>query len=253
MTLRALLLLLGLLAGPAAAGQPAISIIIDDIGDVLQPAQRAIGLPGPVACAFLPHAPYSAALAEAAWTRGKEVLLHLPMQAVEDGPLGPGAVTMDMDKPAFLRVLRADLAALPHVAGVNNHMGSLLTRHPGHMTWLMQELKARGDLFFVDSRTSAQTIAERMAVEQGVPALRRHVFLDHDPSPAVVAAEFDRLIALARRQGSAVAIGHPYPATLDLLERRLPALKAQGVELIPLREMLARQAGSRSRRASLSP
>lgn len=240
---RGLLLILLLTLGrvATAAAPAAISIIIDDIGPALQPGLRAIDLPGPVAFAFLPHTPHGPALAELAHAQGKEVLLHMPMQAIEDGPLGPGAVTLHMDRTEFVDAVRRALATVPHVSGVNNHMGSLLTRHPGHMTWLMQELKARGNLFFVDSRTSAQTVAERMAHEQGVPALRRHVFLDHDPSPAAVAAEFDRLIALARRQGLAVAIGHPHAATLELLERRLPTLQALGVELIPLREMIARQ------------
>jgi polysaccharide deacetylase 2 family uncharacterized protein YibQ len=239
-----LLLLLCVLPFPATAAAPpppAISIVIDDIGPALKPGQRAIDLPGPVAFAFLPHTQHSTQLAEAAAQRDKEVLLHLPMQAMQDGPLGPGAVTLDMDQVEFIATVRSALAAVPHTTGVNNHMGSLLTRHPGHMTWLMQELKARGDLFFLDSRTSVQTVAERMAREQGVPAMRRHVFLDHDPSPAAVAAEFERLLALARRQGHAIAIGHPYTSTLSLLEQRLPLLKAQGVELIPLREMLLRQ------------
>lgn len=240
---RALLLLLLLLPGIAAAAErpPAISIIIDDIGPALQPGQRAIGLPGPIAFAFLPHTPHSVALAELAAQRQKEVLLHLPMQAIHDGPLGPGAVTMDMDRGEFATAVAAALAAIPHRIGVNNHMGSLLTRHPGHMTWLMQELKQRGDLFFVDSRTSAQTVAEQMAQEQGVPVLRRHVFLDHDPAPQAVEAEFERLLALARRQGEAIAIGHPYPSTLSVLEQRLPTLAKQGIELISLQEMLARQ------------
>lgn len=236
-----LFLLCGLGMAHAAQPPPAVSIIIDDIGPALRPGQRAIGLPGPVAFAFLPHTPHSVTLAELAAQRDKEVLLHLPMQAIQDGPLGPGAVTLDMDRVQFSKAVAAALAAIPHRSGVNNHMGSLLTQHPGHMTWLMQDLKQRGDLFFVDSRTSAQTVAEQMAQEQGVPVLRRHVFLDHDPTPQAVEAEFERLLALARRQGEAIAIGHPYPSTLDVLERRLPALAEQGIELISLQEMLARQ------------
>lgn len=228
-----------------------ISIIIDDIGPALQPGQRAIGLPGPVAFAFLPHTQHSAQLAKVAAQHNKEVLLHLPMQAVQDGPLGPGAVTLEMDQVEFIATVRRALAAVPHVSGVNNHMGSLLTRHPGHMTWLMRELKAQGDLFFLDSRTSVQTVAEQMAREQGVPALRRHVFLDHDPAPEAVAAEFERLVALARRQGYAIAIGHPYTSTLSLLEQRLPQLKGQGIELIPLREMLLRQEAATARKVRL--
>lgn len=257
MAMRGLLILLCLLpqlglAGNKGSGPPKVSIIIDDIGDRPLLGRRAIDLPGPVAFAILPHAPHSASLAKLAHGRGREVLLHLPMQAVEDGPLGPGAVTMDMDKPEFLRVVRENLLAIPYVTGVNNHMGSLLTRHPGHMTWLMQELRARGDLFFVDSRTTAQTVAEQMAIEQGVPVLRRHVFLDHDASPTAIESEFDRLLALSRRQGYAIAIGHPYPSTLAVLERRLPLLKSQGIELIPLRSMFVRQQEDRTWQASLS-
>jgi polysaccharide deacetylase 2 family uncharacterized protein YibQ len=244
--MRLTLLLIGLLLLAPAAGaplsrQPAISILIDDIGDRLGPGRQAVELPGPVALAFLPLTPHAAALAQAAHARGKEVLLHLPMQAVEPGPLGPGAVTLDMDKAQFLRTLEADLASVPHLVGVNNHMGSLLTQHPGHMTWLMQALKRRGNLFFVDSRTSAATVAEQMAQESGLPVLRRHVFLDHDRSLAAVEAEFERLLILARRQGHAVAIGHPYPSTLAVLRARLPQLKAAGIELIPLTEMIRRQ------------
>lgn len=250
-----LLLLLVLLPIPAAAQQrlsPAISIIIDDIGPALKPGQRAISLPGPVAFAFLPHTHHSVQLAHTAAQRNKEVMLHLPMQAEQDGPLGPGAVTLDMDQVQFIDAVRSALDAVPHLVGVNNHMGSLLTRHPGHMTWLMQELKARGDLFFVDSRTSVQTVAERMAQEQGVPALRRHVFLDHDPSPEAVAREFDRLLTLARQQGYAIAIGHPYVSTLSLLEQRLPQLKSQGIELVSLREMLVRQEAAATGQARLA-
>lgn len=236
-----------------AAERPAIAILIDDIGDRLAAGRAAVDLPGPVAYAFLPRTPYSGSLAERAHARGKEVLLHLPMQAVKDGPLGPGAVTLHMDKVEFLRVVRENLADLPHVSGVNNHMGSLLTRHPGHMSWLMQELRRHGRLFYVDSRTTAHTVAERMAVENGVPVLRRHVFLDHDPSEAEVELQFERLLTLARRQGRALAIGHPYPSTLTVLGRRLPTLSADGVDLISLQEMLRRQAQPERWQAAVKP
>lgn len=250
-------LLLGLLLAASAAaepqgGNPVISIIIDDIGDRLGPGQAVVALPGPVACAFLPHTPHAASLARAAHAAGKEVMLHLPLQSTDNDPLGPGGITLDMDRAQFDRVLAADLAAIPHVSGVNNHMGSLLTRHPGHMTWLMQALAGRG-LFFVDSRTTPLTVALQMAREVGVPALRRHVFLDHDPSPAAVAEQFDRLVALARRDGQAIAIGHPYGSTLAVLRARLPGLKADGVDLIPIRDMLERQKEPGLWQASLSP
>ncbi len=129
--------------------RPVISIIIDDLGYGLVDGRRAIDLPGPVACSVLPHTPYSSRLAEAAHGAGKEVLLHLPMQPMNDKDPGFGALTLDTNEQGLRRLLEANLAAVPHVVGINNHMGSLLTRHPGHMGWLMRDLRddPRGAVF----------------------------------------------------------------------------------------------------------
>lgn len=223
-----------------APAQPAIAIIIDDVGYRLAEGTRAVRLPGPVAVAVLPHTAHGAALAREADAAGKEVLLHLPMQAISaDEEPGPGALELDQTRSEFAAVLAADLAAVPFVRGVNNHMGSLLTRHPGHMRWLMEELKARPPLFFIDSYTSAQSVGLLIAKEEGVPAMRRDVFLDAEDDAAAVEAEWRRLIALAHTRGRAIAIGHPYPTTLAVLERLLPALPESGVRLVPLAELFA--------------
>jgi polysaccharide deacetylase 2 family uncharacterized protein YibQ len=148
----------------------------------------------------------------------------------------PGGIVLDMTRGELARTFAASLASVPHAVGVNTHRGSLLTRHPGHMSWLMQEILARGDLVFVDSYTTARSIALGIALESGVPAVKRDVFLDPDPSPDTVEREFERLKRLARREGMAVAIGHPYPATLALLERELPRLEEQGFRLLGIRE-----------------
>ncbi|HKJ75984.1 MAG TPA: divergent polysaccharide deacetylase family protein, partial [Gammaproteobacteria bacterium] len=112
-------------AGAAAASPPAVAIIIDDLGDRLDAGERALALPGPLTYSFLPHTPYSARLARRAHALGKEVMLHLPMEAVAGNRLGPGAVTLHMNQAQLLRTVRSDLAAVPHVRGINNHMGSL--------------------------------------------------------------------------------------------------------------------------------
>lgn len=251
------LLLIGLLtvatasvAEPIRPG-PVISIIIDDIGDRLPHGRRSVSLPGPVACAFLPHAPHTERLAREAHAAGKEVMLHQPMQSTAGRALGPGAVTLDMDQQGFLATVEDNLRSVPHVIGVNNHMGSLLTRHPGHMSWLMRDLRARG-LFFVDSRTSAQSVAAQMAGEAGVPHLSRQVFLDHDDSIEAVTAQYQRLLRIARRDGWAVAIGHPYESTLTVLEAQLPRLQQEGIALIPVAEMIRRQQEHKSWRVSSS-
>lgn len=228
--------LLALAAGSADA-TPTIAIIIDDLGYELAAGRRAVRLPGPVACAVLPHTPAARVLAEAAHEAGKDVLLHLPLQPLDrDGTEDPGGILLDMSRGQLARAFDEDLSAVPHAVGVNTHRGSLLTRHPGHMTWLMQEILAAGDLFFVDSYTTHLSIALGIARESGVPAVKRDVFLDPDPSPATVTREFARLKRLARREGMAVAIGHPYPATLELLERELPKLGAEGFRLVGMRD-----------------
>ncbi|HHQ13449.1 MAG TPA: divergent polysaccharide deacetylase family protein [Chromatiales bacterium] len=142
-------------------------------------------------------------------------------------------------------ILDADLRSIPYLDGVNNHMGSLLTRHPGHMAWLMSELRRRGGLFFVDSYTTPASVALQMAREAGVPATRRDVFLDTDPSIDAIEKEFERLKALARKHGDAVAIGHPYDETLDYLERALPRLRAEGIELVSVSDVIHRQNNAR--------
>ena len=230
-------------AGPSPRNvhpQARIALIIDDIGDNLRLGLRAVRLPGNVTCAFLPHTPYARQLAIAAHKRDKEVMLHLPMESEEDtgpGP-GPGALTLDMTRPEFIRTVDSDLEAIPYASGVNNHMGSLMTQHPGDMRWLMQEIRRHGNLFFVDSRTTEFTVAQQVARETGVPNLRRDVFLDNVQQPAAIAAQFSRLVALARRRGSAVAIGHPHPATLRFLEKRLPRLSEEGIELVAVSDLI---------------
>lgn len=225
------------LAAGTAGAAPTIAIIIDDLGYELAAGRRAIRLPGPVACAVLPQTPQARVLAESAHAAGKDVLLHLPLQPVAwDGLAEPGGILLDMSRGQLARAFDENLRSVPHAVGVNTHRGSLLTRHPGHMSWLMEEILAAGDLVFVDSYTTHHSIALGIARESGVPAVKRDVFLDPDPAPGTVAREFARLKELALREGMAVAIGHPYPATLALLERDLPRLRQEGFRLVGIRE-----------------
>ena len=227
----------------AAASMPRervrIALIIDDLGHVRQPARRVVALDGPVACAILPHTPYARLIAGEARMAGKEVLLHLPLQSIgEYEKTGLGTIKIDSTKDQLLKIFESDIESVPHVVGVNNHMGSLLTQHPGHMNWLMGALKARGGLFFVDSYTSDASVALQMAREHGVPSTRRDVFLDNVQTHTAIDKEFERLKKLARTRGAAVGIGHPYPVTLDYLERALPDLASDGIELVSVSELI---------------
>ncbi|MGH8283897.1 MAG: divergent polysaccharide deacetylase family protein [Gammaproteobacteria bacterium] len=219
----------------AASGiHPVIAIIIDDMGNALAEGRRAVELPGPVACAILPQTRYSVMLADLCHAQGKEVLLHLPMQAMDDAPLGPGGITLHMTEQEIKNTVRGDVAAIPHLAGVNNHEGSLISMHPGDLAWIMQTLHGIGHLFFVDSYTTVDSIAYQIARENSVPAARRNVFLDDVNTTQAVQLQFKRLLEIAREKGFALAIGHPRPATLEVLSVELPKLSAQGIELVPV-------------------
>ena len=230
----------------AAETRPRIAIIIDDLGYEWNAGKRAIGLPGPVAYAVLPGAPRTAQLASMAHARGKDVLLHLPLQAQTDPhDEDTGSLLLDMSMRQFRQAVGEGIDAVPHAIGVNTHRGSMLTRHPGHMRWLMEEIANHGDLFFVDSYTTAQSVALRIAREQGLHAARRDVFLDPDRDPATVVREFARLKRIASARGFAIGIGHPYAATLDYLAEALPMLQADGIELVGIRELVLSASGER--------
>ena len=219
--------------------KPRIALIIDDLGNVLHTGKRAVALNGPVACAVLPHTPYASIIAQQAHGAGKEVLLHLPMQPVEEFELaGLGTIQIDTTRTQLIKIFEADLASIPHVDGISSHMGSLLTQHPGHMLWLMYAVKTKGDLFFVDSYTSASSIAMQMAREQGVPSIRRDVFLDNVPTRRAIDKEFKRLKTLAKQHGTAVGIGHPHEVTFRYLENAFPELVEEGIELVAVGNLL---------------
>ena len=229
------------LSGASFADAPRIAIIIDDLGYHLANGKRAIRLPGPITFSFLPGSPRARLLAEDAHEHGKDVLLHLPLQAhSSDGwqEPEPSEIGLDMSREALSAVVEEALQSVPHVIGVNSHRGSLLTRHPGHMQWLMEEIRDREGLFFIDSYTHHESVALQIAYETGVSATKRDVFLDPDRSSETVAREFERMKTLARQRGQVVAIGHPYPNTLELLERELPLLLEEGFELVNVSELV---------------
>jgi hypothetical protein len=239
-TRHALLALTGLCAaGAVADSAPSpqappvlVAVVIDDLGNSLEEGRSTAALPGPVACSILPHTVHGAEIADLAHTAGKEVLLHLPLQSMEDIPLGPGAVTLDMDETEIKSTVQDDLASLPHLAGVNNHEGSLITQHPGDMAWILEAMHAAGSYYYLDSYTSADSVAYQIAREQHVPAARRNVFLDDVNTEESVRYQWQRLLKLAHKYGFALAIGHPRSATLKVLQDELPKLSAENVILV---------------------
>lgn len=239
----------------AVSRTPVIGLIIDDLGDRLGDGMQAVGLPGEVTCAILPQTTFSRRLAEAAHASGKEVMLHQPMQAISGKAMGPGGMSMEMSRRTLLETLKANLDSVPYVRGINNHMGSLLTRHPGHMDWLMSALQQHGGLYFVDSATTSHSVAQRISLEHNLPTVRRNIFLDHDRNEIAIRRQFVRLIQQARSSGYAIGIGHPYPETLTVLARVLPRIEQFGVRLVPISQLIAYKEQRKDRlwQASLSP
>ncbi|WP_130902935.1 divergent polysaccharide deacetylase family protein [Pseudomonas sp. Sample_23] len=241
MLLRALCVLLCCLAGFAQA-ESAISsphkayltLIIDDLGQNLPRDRRVLSLPGPVTAAIMPDTPHASEFAREAHRAGKIVILHMPM----DPATGPYAWHPELPIEELQKRLNAAFEKVPFTAGINNHMGSRMTAQPAAMAWLMGELQRRHK-FFVDSRTSAQTVAAQQAQKIDLASVSRDVFLDDERTEAAIATQLQTAIALAHKQGSAVMIGHPYPQTLAVLERELPRLKAQGIDWIDIRQMIS--------------
>ena len=218
-------------AASLPSGLPRLAIVIDDLGNDRAQADSLFRLAYPLTISVLPHEANSGEIAEEAHRRGYQVMLHLPMasnagdkdEAIE---LHPG-----MASAAVERTFAAMLDTVPYAAGVNNHEGSLGTADQKLMDELMPLLHER-NLFFIDSRTTAATVAETEAHAAGVAAARRNVFLDDEQSAPAIRKQFGLAIRDAREKGSALAIGHPHPETLEVLTEMLPEAKRQGVRLV---------------------
>ncbi|WP_022964773.1 divergent polysaccharide deacetylase family protein [Halopseudomonas pelagia] len=237
----------GIIREPAAVpaalvdDRPQLAIVIDDVGHSYVQGRRIIDLPVPVALAILPQTHSAARLAKEAHAQGQAVMLHLPMENGAGLPIGPGGLYSGMPREELRASLNDSLGRFAPIQGVNNHMGSRLTAERAPMDWVMAELQQRG-LFFIDSRTTAQTQAAFAADAAGVRNLSRDVFLDNQREPEAIHRAFQRGLALARKNGSALLIGHPYPQTLDYLERWLPGLAdREGVQVVSVQALLERK------------
>ncbi len=234
-------LLLWLAAPPVraeATGTPLLAIIIDDLGDRWEYGRRAIALPGNLTFAILPGTPHSTRLARLAEGAGREVMLHQPMETLDGKPLGAGGLAARMTREEFLHTLCANLDALPQARGINNHMGSSLTRDSEAMGWLMNELHRRGGLYFVDSRTTSDSVARRVARKEGLATAGRDIFLDHVRTNDAIGGKLIAAMKLAHQRGHAIAIGHPYPETLTVLEEALPRMERFGIRLVNVSQLL---------------
>lgn len=216
---------------------PAISIIIDDLGYRLKHGTRAVNLPGKITFSFLPHSPHAKKLAEQAHLRQQEIMVHIPMESSEAKRMGPGGLHHGMSEQELAKTVKENLAAIPHAIGFNNHMGSLLTRMDSSMAMVMKAAYRPG-LYFIDSKTTHDSVALQHAKNAGIYGATRDVFLDHVKTRTFIENQLDVLVDKARKKGTAIAIGHPYKLTLEVLEQWIPHAEARGVKLVNISELI---------------
>lgn len=225
---------------PADPNGPLLAIVIDDWGYGWQAAADFLAFDRPLTVAVLPYLPLSKAQANEAHARGHQVILHLPMEPLGEGwDLGEGAVTTSKTSEQIEVDVRAALMAVPHVTGVNNHMGSKATVDERVVTDVLSVVKEHG-LFFLDSRTNADSVVPLVAQRLGMPYLENDRFIDPDPDPQRVKERILLAARLAKRRGYAIAIGHVRPETYQGLIASLPELDQEGVRLAYLWEILER-------------
>jgi polysaccharide deacetylase 2 family uncharacterized protein YibQ len=209
-----------------------LAIIIDDLGYDRAAADSLLALGFPLTVSVLPHLPLSTEVAEEAYRRGDQVMLHLPMQSESDtAKTEEVELRVGMNEQQVDSALAGMLETVPHAVGVNNHQGSRATADTALMAALMPELRRRG-LFFVDSRTLASTVAYDTAERMGVRAASRKVFLDDSANREAIFRQLELAARDADRDGFAIAIGHPRPGTIDALAEGVPRLESRGIRFV---------------------
>jgi polysaccharide deacetylase 2 family uncharacterized protein YibQ len=224
---------------PAArTGEAKLAILIDDLGSDRAVAEQIFALPYPMTISVLPEHPQSVEIAKEARRRGCEVMLHLPMQSVGKDQPEPQELEPGMTSARVSAMVDQFLVDVPGVRGINNHQGSKATADAALMGELMPVLRAH-HLFYVDSRTTAATVAYDAARQNGVPAGFRNVpFLDDVENVAAIETQINLAVRGAREKGEAIAIGHPHPTTLQALRVMLPKAQSQGVRLVYVSDLV---------------
>jgi hypothetical protein len=221
-----------------AKHRPLVAIIIDDLGYDKKIAIKFSKLNAVLTFSILPHSPFQKAIAHLSKEKGLDIMLHLPMEPVEypDVNPGPGTLLTSMTPDQLTRQLENDLDAVPFIKGVNNHMGSKMTAASSQMYQIFSILKKRG-LYFVDSRTTAETLCKPSARLFQIPFAQRDVFLDHVATVEFIRKQLNELVRIAQRNGYAVGIGHPHSLTYQVLREMLPELQKK-VRLVPASEIV---------------
>lgn len=221
---------------PASSTLPRVAIIIDDLGSSKQKALEIFNIDSPITISILPRLKYSAWTAEEANRRGHDIILHISMEATRPMKLGKGGLYTWMTDEEINSTLNDNINSVPYIKGASNHMGSAFTQDKRAMKTVLSELKKQ-DFFFHDSITGPKSIAYSLAKTMGLRTYRRDVFLDDKDDPVEIEKQWNRLLAIAEKQGHAIAQGHPRKNTLDFLRKMLRS--NDKVVIVPITELTA--------------
>ena len=216
-----------------------VAIVVDDLGKESPISREILNWDLPLTLSILPFTPHAKSIASEAHQKGRDVILHLPMEPHGYPKIQPGegALLEEMDEEELLRQLSKDIEAIPYIKGVSNHMGSRLMEDPEKMKIILSELKKR-KLFFLDSRTTPQTVGLQTARTLGLKAAERNVFLDNSTDGKDVKRQLEQLIQLSLSTGKAIGIGHPHPSTIQSLKEMIPKIKERGIKIVSLSDLM---------------
>jgi polysaccharide deacetylase 2 family uncharacterized protein YibQ len=217
-----------------------VSIVIDDLGEDYKGFKKLLAMNIPFTCSILPFQTYSTRIAHEAHEKNREIILHLPLEPWDNvnQPTNYGTLLTSMKRDQLLAQLERDINAVPHIAGISNHMGSKFTEDRDKMEMILKKIKKKG-LYYLDSRTTKKTVGYTLAKEMKIKAAERDLFIDNSIEPLSIEKQLKKLPLLAKKNGGyAIAIGHPHPSTIDTLKKTIPYLKEQGVTIVPLSQLV---------------
>lgn len=225
---------------PAIEPKNKVALIMDDMGYSLDAIYDILSLQEPITVAIIPFSPLGEQTAQIAYQNGLEILLHLPLESINNTEANngiEGIISTDMSEQEIITLVERNLDQVPYISGVNNHMGSKVTPNESLMHIILQRLKQR-DLFFVDSRTTGKSVAYDVAIQLEIPTAQRHVFLDSEVDEGYIREKLIELFILAQKRGEAVGICHPLPETLKVLKESFRLAKEYGVTPVFISELV---------------
>jgi polysaccharide deacetylase 2 family uncharacterized protein YibQ len=213
---------------------PKISIVMDDLGPNQKMALAVLEIDAPITLSILPQEIYTRWIATEGHRRGHDIIAHIPMEAVKPLKLGNGGLYTWMTDGELMKTLDEDIDSIPNLIGVSNHMGSALSADERAMAVVITGLKKRG-LFFLDSKTTKDTVGFRLAHEAGLKTFVRDVFLDAENNPGEIENQWKRLVGIAKERGYAIALAHPRNNTIAFLQKTVKETKE--VQIVPLSQL----------------